>query len=464
MSQIKYVHVIEYETGERLIRPGKGNRSGTNIVLPDDDTDDWERRDWERVDYWRLPEPMPKSEYKEWWNENKDDDVHPIPAVLEAMDEADELDGGDDHDRVGPIIETIYVEDPPTRIFGNVLIDGPDGQCTYMYPGIEERCPEDAVAHTFIDRGGERKRVEMCAGHAREDVPEPPTAEQEELVPDGSGNAVDGKERKVCLDLFAGLGGFSQAFEDAEDWEVVTVEWEAEFDPDLCADVLNLSPGDLLDAVGLDRDGIDVLVILASPPCTYFSTAGNHDHWNFDECRPVTDEAREAVTLVYHTLGLIHALDPDYWFLGEPTGRVTYCQYGRDYMKRTDLWGDHPPMTYRRCSRGSKCHTGNVEYDGTSATRLLGQTPAERAKVPYELSDAILEAIEDAHVSPPPEQTELVTDGGNDVERSGNDRFGPLRRCSECRHQYSSTSKVCPECGSYLTEYFGWTEDTEGSS
>jgi len=242
---------------------------------------------------------------------------------------------------------------------------------------------------------------------------------------DESGQSVDGTERWVVLDLFTGLGGFSQAFEESDQWDVFTVDIKNRFDPDLQADVLDLRPSDLLELVGLERDEITVLVILASPPCTYFSTAGNHEHWDFDEHRPVTDEAREAVTLVYHTLGLIHALDPDYWFLenpqgrlrwflGRPTGKVTYCQYGRPYMKRTDLWGDHPPMTYRTCQRGGNCHEANREYDGTSAVRVLGDTAAERSKVPAELSAAIRDAVKSAVQNPPPEQTKLVTatDGG----------------------------------------------------
>lgn len=89
----------------------------------------------------------------------------------------------------------------------------------------------------------------------------------------------------VCLDLFSGKGGFSQAFEESEEWEVVTVDVEAEFDPDLCADVLELRPADLLEAIGLDRDEIDVLVVLASPPCTDFTLACMNKKWDIDNTR-----------------------------------------------------------------------------------------------------------------------------------------------------------------------------------
>jgi len=85
MSQIKYVHVIEEEDGNRLISAGKGDRSGTFVSVRDDGSD-WERWSWERVGFWKLPDPMPKSEFKDWWNENKDTRQEPIPEILDAME------------------------------------------------------------------------------------------------------------------------------------------------------------------------------------------------------------------------------------------------------------------------------------------------------------------------------------------------------------------------------------------
>jgi len=209
------------------------------------------------------------------------------------------------------------------------------------------------------------------------------------------------------LDLFAGLGGFSQAFEASDRWNVTTVDIEERFETDIQADVLDLRPGDLPDAD----------VILASPPCTFFSTAGNHDSWDGE--RPTSAGARESIALVYHTLGLIHAINPDYWllenprgrlrwFLGKPTGTVTYCQYGTEYMKPTDLWGRHPPgLSYKSCSAGADCHVSNTENDGTEAIQSMPPGVDERAKVPAELSQSIREAIESAYDSPEPKQVRL---------------------------------------------------------
>jgi len=198
---------------------------------------------------------------------------------------------------------------------------------------------------------------------------------------------------RLCLDLFAGLGGFSGAFRDSDNWRVVTVDVEEQFEPNICADIMDLRPSDLPDAD----------VILASPPCTCFSHACNGYH--IKDGKPITEKAREHVALVHHTIGLIKALSPDYWFLENPRGNlarfidsapeyVTYCQYGEDYMKPTHLWGEHPPMKYRSCAFGDACHESRPSDDGRENVDALGETPAKRAKVPYELSEAILKAVE----------------------------------------------------------------------
>ena len=224
------------------------------------------------------------------------------------------------------------------------------------------------------------------------------------------------------LDLFAGLGGFSQAFAASDRWHVTTVEIEERFEPDIVADVFDLRPSDF--------DYFDV--VLASPPCTQFSLAASSLE-RFVEGEPQTDDASDAVALVYHTLGLIKGLNPDFWFLenpqgwlrhviGTPTGRVTYCQYGEDFQKPTDLWGVHPTgFTYRSCSAGQDCHVYNTsgEYPGWGNCAVIDDTRKEladeghdraalRALVPQELSEAIRDACERALDGEAPEQTTLT--------------------------------------------------------
>lgn len=208
-----------------------------------------------------------------------------------------------------------------------------------------------------------------------------------------------------CLDLFAGLGGFSAAFNDSLRWDVTTVEIEERFEPDICADILDLRPEDLPDAD----------VVLASPPCTAFSMAASGTHLDGDG-RPVSEWGRTSLALVHHTVGLIKALDPDYWIienpmggmrrqLGEPDAHVWWCRYGSDRAKPTDLWGRLPPsFDARRCSNGNtSCHHEAAPRGSNAGTQASNLSAAERAKLPYGLSEAILDAVE----NPEPEQQTL---------------------------------------------------------
>jgi len=218
---------------------------------------------------------------------------------------------------------------------------------------------------------------------------------------------------EAVLDLFCGLGGFSAAFEDSDRWDVTTVDIGARFDPDITADVFDLRPSDF---------ETDFDVVLASPPCDVFSLANTRQrYWDADEEAPSDPKARDHIALIHHAVGVIRGLAPTFWFLENPRGRlrwvldepaatVTYCQYGESYQKPTDLWGVHPPgLTYRSCSQGTTCHT-TVRSDDDHAGVLSNDNrdPAERSKVPYDLSEAIRDACERALDGEVAEQTPLA--------------------------------------------------------
>ena len=167
---------------------------------------------------------------------------------------------------------------------------------------------------------------------------------------------------------------------------------------DLHTDILHAYPYDL------DYYG-PYDFIWASPPCTTFSIAAlGMGHWKDDQ--PQTQEAEKAIALVAHTIRLIAALTPKYWVIenpramlrklevvrGLPINEVTYCQYGANYQKPTDLFGVLPPaFVPKACSPGSDCHEPAPR--GEKYSGVQGLPKSARALVPYGLGKAILESF-----------------------------------------------------------------------
>jgi len=133
------------------------------------------------------------------------------------------------------------------------------------------------------------------------------------------------------LDLFSGLGGFSQAFKD-RGHTVITIDNNPEFNPDICIDIIKLKKKDLF-SYTFD-------IVLASPPCTEFSKSSMPDSWNKNK------SVNPNTLLLQKTLKILYWIDPRYWvvenvsgarpffypFLGKPVKKV-----GSRY-----LWGKFP--------------------------------------------------------------------------------------------------------------------------
>ena len=120
--------------------------------------------------------------------------------------------------------------------------------------------------------------------------------------------------------------------------------------------------------------------VWASPPCTTFSIAGCRFHWNPPEPdgtrTPRSSAAGEGLRMIEKTLEIIDYLGPAYWIMENPRGLLrkfnvvehlpretaTYCQYGDDRMKPTDLWSNlffdvwtPKPMCKKWCSLSCFC-------------------------------------------------------------------------------------------------------------
>jgi len=206
----------------------------------------------------------------------------------------------------------------------------------------------------------------------------------------------------LVFDFFAGTGSSTRAFEDAGD-TVIRFELDEQFDADEHVDIMSLTSEYLFNTYGRPD------FVWASPPCTAFSVASIGHHWTGGKFAyvPKTEAASYNQELVWKTRQLIEELNPELGFLIEnprgvlrkllpvrdlPRRTVTYCQYGDERMKPTDLWGGVPGWVPRpMCKNGDECHVSAPRGARTGTQGLKGA--AIRSMVPYELGYEIRKAI-----------------------------------------------------------------------
>lgn len=176
-------------------------------------------------------------------------------------------------------------------------------------------------------------------------------------------------------------------------------------------------------------------VIWASPPCTSFSVASLGHHWTGGKGAyiPKTDGARLGIELVKKTIEIIEHFNPTYWFMENPRGvlrkmpfmadfkrhTVTYCQYGDERMKPTDIWTNSDMWVPRpMCKNGDPCH---VAAPRGSKTGTQGRSNAyERSKIPEQLC---LEILSSCMNNDKPFYCSVEDDGGDRCDK----------QCSRCR-------------------------------
>src|SRR5690554_1581951 len=100
------------------------------------------------------------------------------------------------------------------------------------------------------------------------------------------------------VDLFAGTRSIAKAFE-ARGHETFSIELDRQHDNiDWYVDILDITAEDILERFGQPD------VIWASPPCNRFSVASIGKHWIKGTNLPKTEEAKEALRLLEHTVKL----------------------------------------------------------------------------------------------------------------------------------------------------------------
>ena len=191
------------------------------------------------------------------------------------------------------------------------------------------------------------------------------------------------------VDLFSGLGGFSEAFVD-RGHDVERYEFDERF-----SEVPYTTIKNVLDLTPVDIDHADI--ILASPPCNRFSLAAVSKTWPKGE---PTEKTLEAIALVRHAVYIIKEANPKYWLLENPRGMIVrvlgrpsmvtwWGAWGTTYKKETYIYGELPPIDRRMLHKYLKVKRG--EKAGVQDPNL---SPAERALIPYDFSLAVCLAAE----------------------------------------------------------------------
>ena len=147
------------------------------------------------------------------------------------------------------------------------------------------------------------------------------------------------------VELFCGTKSISKVFKEAGH-DTFTVDNDIIHRPDLLIDILKLQKS------SFPKEFQKPDVVWASPPCQTFSVASIGQYWRNDY-RPSNSKCALGIAMVLKTVELIKELNPENWFIENPVGvlrklnlingikiTVTYCRYGDNRMKPTDIWNN----------------------------------------------------------------------------------------------------------------------------
>jgi len=160
-------------------------------------------------------------------------------------------------------------------------------------------------------------------------------------------------------------------------------------------------------------------VIWASPPCTSYSIAAVSHHR--DGQIPKSDFAAKSDRLIANVLDLIAYYDSIYYIenprgmlrkmefmQGLPMATVTYCSYGDNRMKPTDVWSNNIRSIFEpngwnprpMCFNGNtNCHHEPAPRGSKTGTQGL-KGNYNRSKIPEQLCREIIESTLKRHRQP----------------------------------------------------------------
>lgn len=206
------------------------------------------------------------------------------------------------------------------------------------------------------------------------------------------------------LELFSGTRSIGRAFE-SKGHEVYSIDYDTQFEADWYQDIEFVTAQDILERFGKPD------VIWASPDCTSYSVAAISKHRRKNQetgsLDPVSDYAKKCDRVNQNMMKMIEELNPTYWFIENPRGgmrkmewmqalpryTVTYCQYGEERMKPTDIWTNHPNPEFKPpCKNGDACHVSAPRGARTGTQGIKGAK--DRSRIPQKLCEHIVDICE----------------------------------------------------------------------
>lgn len=187
---------------------------------------------------------------------------------------------------------------------------------------------------------------------------------------------------KRMLDLYSGLGGASEAFVDDPDWQVQRIENNI-----LLQDVPHTTIYDVKKLAEEITDGPPIDLIWASPPCLTFSTAYQAPK---SKAQRAGEEYQPDLSHVAAALHIMKVVKPRYTVIENVHGsrRDLFPLLGkpRQVIGPFHMWGSFPNIHVPVDFKHEKS-----QHDVWSSNPLRANI---RAKIPYEISQGLLDAIE----------------------------------------------------------------------
>lgn len=210
------------------------------------------------------------------------------------------------------------------------------------------------------------------------------------------------------LELFAGTRSIGKAFE-GNNHEVYSIDWDKQHEHiDWYVDIGTITVQDVINKFGIPD------IIWASPDCTSYSVAGISHHRRKEKdgnLTPISEYAQFCDKVNSHVVDLIKyflKINPKMiYFIENPRGgmrkmnfmkdlpryTVTYCQYGDERMKPTDIWSNYPNPNFKPpCKNGDKCHISAPRGSQTGTQGIKGAKM--RSVIPKQLCEYIVEICE----------------------------------------------------------------------